>query len=254
MKLLGLYFSGTGNTKFCVEEYVKGLDSDYEVCSIEDKRVKELIVQADFIVFGYPIYYSNIPLIVRDFIISNHKLWYRKDIFIIATMGLFSGDGSGCLSRLLKTYGSNIIGGLHVKMPDCIIDVKVLKKTKEEEKVLITKAVSKINHSAQCHLENRPTQQGLSILSRFLGFMGQRAWFYRMTKTYKDYPKINREVCNACGACIKVCPMHNLKMGTDNKVHHLNTCTLCYRCVHTCPKQALAILGEKVVAQPFHKS
>ena len=42
--------------------------------------------------------------------------------FIIATMGLFSGDGAGMLARLLKNYGAIIVGGLHLKMPDSICD------------------------------------------------------------------------------------------------------------------------------------
>lgn len=54
------------------------------------------------IVFAYPIYYSNLPKIVRDFINDNHTIWEKKNIFIIATMGLFSGDGAGLSARLFK--------------------------------------------------------------------------------------------------------------------------------------------------------
>jgi hypothetical protein len=35
-------------------------------------------------------------------------------------MGLFGGDVSGILGRLLQQYGAKIIGGLHLKMPDSI--------------------------------------------------------------------------------------------------------------------------------------
>jgi hypothetical protein len=52
-------------------------------------------------------------------------------------MGLFSGDGTGCSARLLKKYGAKIVGGLHIKMPDCIGDVKLLKKTLDANKNII---------------------------------------------------------------------------------------------------------------------
>lgn len=47
-----------------------------------------------------------------------------KKVFLIATMGLFSGDGAGILGRLLQQYGAEIIGGLHLRMPDSIGDEK----------------------------------------------------------------------------------------------------------------------------------
>ena len=59
-------------------------------------------------------------------------------------MGLFSGDGAGCSARLFKKYGANIIGGLHLKMPNCIGDVKALKKSLEENKLVVKKANIKI--------------------------------------------------------------------------------------------------------------
>ena len=43
-------------------------------------------------------------------------------------MGLFSGDGAGILARRLRKYGAQIIGGLHLKMPDSIADEKALKR------------------------------------------------------------------------------------------------------------------------------
>jgi hypothetical protein len=65
-----------------------------------------------------------VPKILRDFIIQNKELWENKKVFVIATMGLFSGDGAGILGRLLQQYGAEIIGGLHLKMPDSIGDKK----------------------------------------------------------------------------------------------------------------------------------
>lgn len=56
------------------------------------------------LIFAYPVQYSTVPKILRDFIIENKELWESKKVFVIATMGLFSGDGAGILGRLLQKY------------------------------------------------------------------------------------------------------------------------------------------------------
>jgi len=53
-------------------------------------------------VISYPVQFSNIPKILQEYIVENQQLWKGKKIFIIATMGIFSGDGAGILARLLK--------------------------------------------------------------------------------------------------------------------------------------------------------
>ena len=141
--MIGVYFSGTGNTKYCLERFLKYYN-DNKLYSIEDKNCIKEIKENSYIALAYPIYYSDLPIIVRNFIVDNKEIFKNKNIFIIVTMGLFSGDGAGCSARLLKEYGASIIGGLHLKMPDCIGDVKALKKSLEENKTIVKKADIKI--------------------------------------------------------------------------------------------------------------
>jgi multimeric flavodoxin WrbA len=54
----------------------------------------------DIIILGYPTQFSNAPFMVRDFIESNTSLWNGKKVFCVNTMGLFSGDGTGCTARI----------------------------------------------------------------------------------------------------------------------------------------------------------
>ncbi len=103
--MVGIYFSGTGNTRYCVKKFLKELDNECDMYSIEDKQVISAIKENKTILFAYPIQYSNLAKIVKDFINKNSHLWQAKNIFIIATMGLFSGDGAGLSARLFKKYG-----------------------------------------------------------------------------------------------------------------------------------------------------
>ena len=76
-------------------------------------------------------------------------------------MGLFSGDGAGILGRLLQQYGAEIIGGLHLRMPDSIGDEKVLKRPLEKNKELLKKAEQKISKSIRLLKAGKPTGREL---------------------------------------------------------------------------------------------
>lgn len=246
--MIGIYFSGTGNTRHCVTEFIKCFDENNIAVSIETPGLDQIIARQDIIVFGYPIYYSNMPKIVRDFIIKHKKSFRNKTMFIIATMGLFSGDGTGCSARILKKYGAQVIGGLHLKMPDCIGDEKILKKSIEKNKEIVRRAEKKIYDSAKKLKAGAPDREGLNILNHFAGLFGQRLWFYGKTMTYKNKPDIDRHKCIGCGCCAGVCPLKNIEI-KGGKAIAKGKCTLCYRCFSICPEQALTILGKRVYEQ-----
>lgn len=130
--MVGIYFSGTGNSKYALEVFLREYDFNSKAFSIEDDNAIKSIKEHKEIIFSYPVQYSTVPKILRDFIKENNTLWQNKKVFVIATMGLFSGDGAGTLGRLLQSYGAEIVGGLHIKMPDSIADERVLKQPLEK--------------------------------------------------------------------------------------------------------------------------
>lgn len=246
--MVGIYFSGTGNSKFCIEKFLSYYDKETEAISIEDNKAVDVIKQNQKIVFAYPVYFSNLPKIVRDFIEGHQTLFAGKEIFLIATMGLFSGDGTGCAARLLRKYGADITGGLHLKMPDCIGDEKALKKTMEQNHELIVAADEKIKKAVERLREGRALREGLGFWYHMAGLLGQRLWFYGKTRHYSDKLRIEKEKCVGCGVCVSLCPMDNLEL-QSGKATQSGRCTMCYRCVNHCPRQAMTLLGKKVYEQ-----
>lgn len=244
--MIGICFSGTGNTRHCTEVFLRELEGEYKLYPMENKESISAIRNSNDIVFSYSIQFSNTPKFVRDFIIENAELWKGKNIFIIVTMGLFSGDGTGVSARLFKKYGANIIGGLHLKMPDSIGDEKVLKKTIDRNKEIVKAAEVKIKKSVEAFKDGNATQEGLSIFNQFLGLFGQRLYFYNKTKDYSNKLKINKDKCTGCGKCIKICVMNNIEL-SGSKAISKNKCTMCYRCVSNCPNKAITLLGKEVV-------
>ena len=98
--MLGIYFSATGNSRYASEVFLNELDTCVPVISIGDKNAAQMLKEADEVVFSYPVQYSAVPKIVRDFIERTAPLWQGKRVFVIAT----------CLTLLFpyqKSYSSN---------------------------------------------------------------------------------------------------------------------------------------------------
>lgn len=245
--MLGVYLSGTGNTEYCISKLVRLLDKTAEIVPLEDASVAEKIKAEDMIILAYPTQYSNSPYMVRDFIKSNPSLWKGKKVLCVVTMGAFSGDGAGCTARLLKKYGATILGGLHLKMPDSVCDSKLLKKSAEENREIIRKADNKICTAAKQIKRGKYPKEGISFISHLVGLFGQRLWFYSKTAGYSDKLKINDD-CIGCGKCADICPMNNISM-KNGKPCPDSRCTMCYRCISSCPKQAITLVGDKVLMQ-----
>ena len=245
--MVGIYLSGTGNTKHCIEKLLHLLDETAQAVPIESSEVIEKLKHNDFIVLAYPVQFSNAPFMVRDFIRRYSELWKGKKVLCVATMGLFSGDGAGCTARLLKKYGAKVVGGLHIHMPDSVCDVKLLKKPVKKNKKLVKSADKKIVKTAWKIKKGKYPHDGIYFYDRIAGLICQRLWFYGKTKDYSDKLKIGSE-CIGCGLCEKLCPMKNLHIENGKAVARYR-CTMCYRCISSCPKKAITLLGDKVVEQ-----
>lgn len=246
--MIGIYFSGTGNSRYALEVLAKALDPDCALFSIEDDTLVEQLHQHEEILFSYPVQYSAVPKIVSDFVHRHRDAWQGKRVFVVATMALFSGDGAGVLARMLKRYGAVISGGLHLQMPDSIADEKVLKRSYAKNTRLVERATRKATTAAALIRSGRAPQEGLGILSRVSGLLTQRLWFGHKTQKYSDQLKIDPDKCKGCSKCARMCPTGNIVM-TGRKATGKDRCTLCYRCVNLCPQQAITLLGKAVIKQ-----
>ena len=246
--MVGIFLSGTGNTKHCVQKFLSELDTDVTCIPIEDIQSIDAIRNNDVVLLAYPTQFSNVPFMVRDFVIKNKDLWEGKKVFLITTMGAFSGDGTGCLARVLKKYGATILGGMQIHMPDAVCDSKLLKKSLEENKSIIREADEKIEKAVRdIKQTGKYPKEGLSFPAHLAGLFGQRLWFYNKTTGYSKKLKIS-DSCIGCGLCASNCPMGNLVI-QKGKAVNLGKCAMCYRCISSCPKKAITLLGKEVVEQ-----
>lgn len=245
--MIGIYLSGTGNTKHCVEKLLYLLDDTAKCVPLEHPQIIHMLEKQDTIILGYPTQFSNAPFMVRDFIKRNAFLWKGKKVFCVNTMGLFSGDGTGCTARILKKYGAEILGGIQIKMPDSVCDNKMLKKDIVENRQIVKNADKRLEQIAEQIKQGKYPQEGLSFIAHIKGLFGQRLWFYRKTVGYTDKLKIS-DSCTGCGLCCKECPMGNIEM-KDNRAVSGERCTMCYRCISLCPQKAITLIGDHVWEQ-----
>ena len=247
----GIYFSGNGNTKYCMELFTKATGG--KAVSIESPEALTLLQNLNQnqneIAIGYPTHYSNIPRIVKEFILENGKLFAGKKVFILVTMGLFSGDGAGLGARLLKKQGAKILGGLHLRMPDAIGDVKMLKKPMNENVNIINTTKERIAQTAASIKDRKYPKDGLFFWNRLAGLFGQRLWFIPTAKKLTTRLNIHTDLCTSCGKCSVNCPTKSISMQNGKPVFTQGHCTICYRCVNSCPSRAITLLGKEVLEQ-----
>ena len=89
--MVGVYFSGTGNTAWCAERFLQSCAPEGAAVAMEDPAAVELLRLHDEVLLAYPVYYSNLPKIVRDFIQGSAPLWEGKSVFVIATTVVVGG-------------------------------------------------------------------------------------------------------------------------------------------------------------------
>ena len=63
--MIGVYLSGTGNTKHCIEKLIYLLDETAQAVPIEGKETVRLLSQHEFIVLAYPV--QKIHVAYRSF-------------------------------------------------------------------------------------------------------------------------------------------------------------------------------------------
>ena len=62
--MIGIYFSGTGNSKYAVELFCREYENESLTYSIEDAEALIAVTESDFIVFSYPVQFSTVPKII----------------------------------------------------------------------------------------------------------------------------------------------------------------------------------------------
>ncbi len=255
MKFTVFYFSGTGNTKWAVDQLSENISKRVYTCetySIEHNipKLEDKINETDIVGIAFPIYGADMPNIMKEFVeklknIQSKTL--RKQVFIVTTAGYIDAFGPLCAKTLLENGSFKLIGYINLKMSNNVSTPKIKANfiTRDQLKIRMNKGKEKIER-----LINR-VASGKGYI-RNIGFYLVPGVFIR--KASKNAVRdsyltlsINKEKCRQCMLCLKDCPTKSIAF-SENEFSFLPSCTACMRCYNFCPNYA--IYHENKYADP----
>lgn len=245
--LAAFYFTGTGNTRYCLKRLLERLSKEYRAALFDVTERKDFskdLSSSDLILIAFPIYGSSPPIPMREFVKKYEKLFQGKEFVLLETQYFFSGDGAASLGRAIEKAGGKVIAAEHVNMPNNLADSEVFKiKNGEALNKTLEKANARIDRFAKEILSGKRRRRGFSPLSHAVGYFCQRKYFRKGEAEKRKKLSIDKTRCVGCGLCAKHCPVQNLKKEGDAIVP-AGKCALCYRCVNLCPKKAITLVGK----------
>ena len=181
------------------------------------------------------------PQIVKDFV-KRLRPSPGTYVFGIATCGGMTGASLRTLDTLLKKNGSRLSAGFKLKMPNNAY-IGINRITPPEQRYTIIRS-SEDSLRAMIEIIKRQKTVGFESSATLVYEIGGFLMFTYAEKIYQVQKKFHvTDACNACGTCVKVCPVCNIML-SNNNVEWGDNCIHCMACFHWCPKTAIQI-GSK---------
>jgi ferredoxin len=245
------YFSGTGNSLVLAKLVAEWLGAELiPIASVIDRETIEST--ADVIGITFPVYYADLPNIVRRFAerLENPE---GKYIFAVANYGGAAGASLKTLDAVLQLRGSRLSAGFGVHMPQ-----NAFRKPWENRRLIYRRAEKRIDFVVR-RVEARTTGFFYSspllqaITTPLLGGMKRAVAMYLEKASNTAAPSgltVERlmpladrsfsadEKCTGCGTCGRVCPVGNIEI-VDKKPIWQSRCENCLACYNWCPTNAI---------------
>lgn len=241
MKFLGIYFTGTGNTKIvCLKakEELEKRGHSLETVDVIDGEVKN-VEEYDGLFLFYPVYGFNCPKPVIQYVKKIKKCSKEIPCYILKQSGerLFWNNASSLyLTSLLKRRNIKVKFENHYLMPYSFIfrhsDYMAyrMKKTMEG---LLPLDIDLLLSGKEAHMKR-------FFLDRFFAFVLRIQWWGGRFNGL--FYKVKKDKCIKCMKCVKDCPAKNILYNEKKgKFHFGYQCLMCQRCIMYCPKQAIKV-------------
>ena len=241
------YFSGTGNTwriANMLEDALHSLNQKISLRSIEEDIEFSEIKAGDHLILGFPVYGSDTPYPMRNFI-NSLPIGKENPVSIFACQALASGDTGFYICTKLKEKGYIPHSTIHFKTPNNIhipdfrfskpVSTDKADKALEKQKPYVMKFAKEI-------LSSKKTIRGNCSIAHLLGGVQRKYLDSMIEKAGKQLISLDNR-CTQCNICTKICPTSNITH-SDGKYIFGNNCALCMRCYNLCAANAICF-GEK---------
>ena len=230
-----VYFTGTGNSRYCAEMLAEKL-GDKAVDSfsyIKNKIAAELISDKPW-VFVCPTYAWQMPKIFADFIRTG-CFSGNKNAYFLLTCGGDIGNAGEYIVPICNDVGLTYKGVMPVVMPENYV---AMFSVPDEEKCrrMITDAEATVERAAELiSSESDFPLPKLGFAARQKSGVVNRG-FYKFYVSAKKFRTTDR--CVGCGKCAELCPLGNITV-SDGRPVWGEKCTHCMACICLCPEEAI---------------
>lgn len=230
-----VYFTGTGNSRYCAEALAHYLEDEVIDSRIFMKNgIAAELISAKPWVFVGPVYAWQMAHVFEDFIRSGSFEGSRDAYFLITCGGSIAAAGK-YMEKLCEEKGFNYMGTLSVVMPENYVAMFSVPDEEKSAK-MIRIARKHIEKYAAAISERTPFEEGKKgVMDKFLSAAVNRGFYKGFVSAKKFY---TTDKCIACGKCVELCPLNNISM-EEGKVKWGDKCTHCMACISYCPTEAI---------------
>lgn len=238
-RILILYFSGVGNTKYVAETMGLLIQANYIV---DIKSIEQIDENFDFsmyhkLILGTSTIHSEPAKPMKYFLKSINRLENPIPTFLFATYGLYPENVLRVFADLciLKNIIPVHYAGYRCRATDGILLAPKIKFFRNNEKDLHKKIEQDINKFIKedriyC---NKPKYKWYGLLNYPNKWLGQ--YFHFKIFLHKGH-------CTRCNKCMIKCPMGAIQKDPfDYPNVNRNQCINCYRCIYHCSHKALSL-------------
>ncbi|MCR5348175.1 MAG: EFR1 family ferrodoxin [Bacilli bacterium] len=253
MRVLLLYFSGTGHTSLCAQKIKDAfLAQGHEVVSYAYRASEPFMEDVnafDLIGFGYPIHAFNIPEAFYRFMKAFPSA--EKPFFVFKVSGepFHFNDASSYIGvRALTKKGYRLVGEKHFLMPYNIMFRYRDGLAKQMFLYLGPLCQAFVMGLCAGEAERIRYRFGHKVLSFFLRI----EWI--APKINAPLMRASKKKCTHCMLCVKSCPMGAISVRKNGTLKFSSKkCAMCMRCAFFCPHDAVGfgILNPWKVNGPY---
>ncbi len=242
------YFTGSGNSLYVAQNLCKKIENS-TIFSIPDVINKANKISGEIIGIVCPIYFHNMPHIVRDFI---KKIKEAKYLFMVYSGAGELGAGVKATKKLFVAQNIKLSSLFNIPMPDNSTRYGEIPEEKQKEMFnnadkKIEDIVKKVNLKEE-HFDSNNTSRFKTYI--YPGILYK--YLYGNMKTMDKGFFVDKN-CTGCSICQKVCPVNNISMKDNKPVWNVNNrCQVCCACHDWCPKGSIQHSSTKSGIKRYH--
>ncbi|WP_085832383.1 EFR1 family ferrodoxin [Clostridium merdae] len=250
------YFSGTGNTKWVVEQFKSTViqsGHQAELYSIDDfKRCKsenliKIVKESTCIGFANPIYGADIPSIMKAFIrfltdsLKTEKV-YSKPFYFINTFGYVNAYGPFEAKKLFDKDCFKLMAYVNIRVCNNISTYRHKSQLVSSKKLRIRKARAEDELKIMINRLLSSKKHIKGIGPYLLPGILIRKKTQKVIQNNYQLLSVQAKTCNRCMLCLNNCPTRCIKLN-NQQFEFSAECTACMRCYNFCPTASIWING-----------